>query len=112
MGGNLEAMRRLVRMGILWEAIAADLEEQKRLERRLHRQGLPPAQARRRVRAWLRTRASWRLRDCFQNFITWDRPGGEHFYGRGPLADPAQAWSREIARELIAVGAKEFPSWP
>lgn len=111
-GGRDEALRRVVRLGILFEAVQASLVEHERLRDELSRSGLPPAQVRRRLRAWLHARAAWRHRDRFANLITWDRPGGEHFYGRAPRADPATPLPRAVAKQLVDEGAEVFARWP
>lgn len=111
-GSTTQALCRLVRMGLLYEAVCGDLLEQQRLEARLRAQGLSATVVRRRVQAWLRRRHSWRLRDHFHNLVTWDRPGGEHFYGRAPAADPDHRWTRGVSRALIAAGREVFAEWP
>lgn len=110
-GGRDEALRRVVRLGILFEAVQASLAEHERLRGELSRR-LPPEQVRRRLRAWLRACAAWQHKDRFANLITWDRPGGEHFYGRAPQADPATPLPRAVTEQLIDEGAKVFARWP
>lgn len=110
-GGRDEALRRVVRLGILFEAVQASLAEHERQRDELSRK-LTLEQVRRRLRLWLRACAAWQHKDRFANLITWDHPGGEHFYGRAPQANPASPLPRATSRKLIEEGASVFARWP